>query len=176
LPHTLVDESPERVALYCPPGTRGRRPRRAFVDYIGQLRTGHWEIVEHVWARNHVLRLTPFGAAHSVDLYWAEHDWAFRGWYVNLQEPLRRTSIGFDTRDQALDIVVEPDGSWSWKDEDHLAQLVRDGVWAAADAEAIRSEGERVLGDPPWPTGWEDWRPDPAWPLPSLPVDWETAP
>jgi hypothetical protein len=54
---------------------------------------------------------------------------------------LRRTRLGFDTRDQALDVVVEPDGTWQWKDEDQL-------------------------------TGWEGWRPDPAWPPPMLSRDW----
>lgn len=48
-----------------------------------------------------------------LDLFWDAASWAFRGWYVNLQEPLRRTAVGHDMRDQALDIVIAPDGSWS---------------------------------------------------------------
>jgi len=30
-----------------------------------------------------------------------------------------------------------------------------------------------VLADPPWPTGWEAWRPDPSWPVPELPPGWD---
>jgi hypothetical protein len=33
---------------------------------------------------------------------------AFAGWYVNLQESLRRTGSGFDTVDLVLDLVVAP--------------------------------------------------------------------
>jgi hypothetical protein len=38
---------------------------------------------------------------------------------------------------------------------------------------AVRAEGERVLAAWPFPTGWEEFRPDPAWPLPGLPEGWE---
>jgi len=42
----------------------------------------------------------------------------------------------------------------------------------------IRAEGERVARlierwEPPFSDGWEDWRPDPAWPLPVLPPGWD---
>ena len=36
-----------------------------------------------------------------------------------------------------------------------------------------RAEGESVLARAPWPTGWEKWRPDPAWELPELPDGWD---
>ena len=173
VPHTFVGEPDGVVALYCRPGVRGKRPKHAFVDYPEQLRTGEWEICDFEWKLNHVLRLTPVGRAHSIDLFWSEKGWGFRGWYVNLQEPLRRTRAGFDTRDQALDITVEPDGTWAWKDEEHLEQLVSLGVYSSTEAAAVRAEGERVLSERPWPTGWEDWRPDSEWSLPTLHDRWD---
>jgi predicted RNA-binding protein associated with RNAse of E/G family len=45
------------------------------------------------------------GAWHSVDVEF-DAAGAFAGWYVNLQEPLRRTGSGFDTVDLVLDLVV----------------------------------------------------------------------
>lgn len=92
--------------------------------------------------------------------------------WVVPQEPLRRQALGFDTPDQALGITVGPDGTWAWKDEHHLERLVELGAFSADQAVAIRAEGERVLEERPWPTGWEQWRPDPAWPIPELPVGW----
>jgi uncharacterized protein len=172
MPHTLVALDDERIALYCRPGNRGKRPRRAFVEDEEQLRTGDWEIGDWTWRAHHVLRLTPHGRAHSIDLYWNEH-WAFRGWYVNLQEPLRRWRHGVDSRDQALDITVEPDGTWAWKDEQHLDRLTVIGLFTRAEARAIRAEGERVVAERPWPTGWEDWRPEGSWPVPELPEGWD---
>ena len=39
------------------------------------------------------------GAAHSVELLWNAETGQFLCWYINLQEPLRRTPLGFDTMD-----------------------------------------------------------------------------
>jgi hypothetical protein len=173
IPHNFVGQRHGRVMLYCRPGARGKRPKHAFADYPQQLASGEWDIVDFAWKLNHVLRLTPVGRAHSIDLFWAAPSWEFRGWYVNLQAPLRRSPLGFDTRDHALDITVEPDGAWAWKDEDHLAQAVDLGLFTPDEAVEIRAEGERVLAEQPWPTGWEDWRPDSHWPIPTLPSGWE---
>jgi uncharacterized protein len=116
------------------------------------------------------LALTRPGAAHSIYLFW--DDGRFSHWYVNLEEPLRRNAVGFDTFDHKLDLIVEADGAWRWKDEDELEEAARRGI---LDAAAVRAEGERVLAAWPFPTGWEAWRPDPAWPVPQLPAGWENA-
>ena len=69
----------------------------------------------------------------------------FLGWYVNLEEPWRETPLGFDSTDHLLDVVVDPDRSWRWKDEDHLAQAVEVGLFSQKRADEFRSEGERVI-------------------------------
>lgn len=175
LPHIFVGASDDWIALYIPPGTRGRRPQRAFLDYTKQLRSGEWAYREHVWHSTHALRLTPLDAAYSLDLLWDRRDWSFRGWYVNLQDPIRRSPLGFDTFDHALDLWFDASGTWTWKDEDHLAELVGLGVFSPARAAEIRAEGEHVLArrHELMPTGWEDWRPDPSWPIPTLPTGWQ---
>jgi len=33
-----------------------------------------------------------------------------------------------------------------------------------------------LIAGPPWPTGWEDFQPNPSWPLPELPPGWDAAP
>ena len=124
------------------------------------------------WGTHQTLLITPPGRAHSIWLFWTE-TWDFLGWYVNLQEPQVRTPVGFDTVDQVLDIWVEPDLSWSWKDEDELEAAVRLGRFTPGEAAAIRAEGERVIASWPFPTGCEDWRPDPSWPIPRLPDGWD---
>lgn len=176
LPHTLVELTDDRVAWLIRPGTHGIAPG-AYAEgrrhYVHDLARGGWTTVPHVWTTNRVLHLTPFGRAHSLALFWNDELDEFRGWYVNLQESLRRSRFGFDTRDHALDIWVEPDGTWHWKDEEELELAVELGVFTAAQAAEFRAEGERVLTEQPWPTGWEDWRPPSEWPLPELPPDWE---
>ena len=111
-----------------------------------------------VWGHHHVLSLTRRGDAHALWLMWRE-DWEFRCWYVQLQAPVVETSTGLETMDHALDVLVEPDGSWRWKDEDDFEEAQRLGVFTAEEAAAVRAEGERVIAARPWPTGWEDWRP-----------------
>ena len=54
-------------------------------------------------------------------------EWRFLGWYVNLQAPLVIRGDRFDTTDWALDIMVDPDGSWRWKDEDEFVRAIELG-------------------------------------------------
>jgi len=127
---------------------------------------------EWTWERTNLLRLMREGEAHTVEVMWDEA-WSFLGWYVNLQAPLRVHGTFFDTTDWALDVTVAPDGAWAWKDEHDLAEAIALGVFDEAEAAAVRAEGERVVAQRPWPTGWEDWRPDASWPVPRLPEGWD---
>jgi hypothetical protein len=101
---------------------------------------------------------------------------------VNLQRPFRRTALGFETMDLALDVVVAPDRTWRWKDEDELAVFVEQGVFDPGLGERVREEGLRVArraerNEPPFDEPWPTWQPDPAWPRPQLPPGWdETCP
>ena len=64
-------------------------------------------------------------------MYWTL-EWEQLSWYVNLQTPTIVADGRIDTTDQALDIVVSPDGEWRWKDEDELAEAVELGIWTSA--------------------------------------------
>jgi len=125
------------------------------------------------WRDHSILMLFPRAAAHSV--------WVFpQGWYVNLERAHKWDDRGVVTRDHVLDIWCERPGEWQWKDEDELEQAVAAGAFSPADAASIRAEGERVVGmiegwEAPFSDGWEGWRPDPAWPIPVLPPDWDAA-
>lgn len=171
-PHRLVEHTDERVATFLAVGTDGIRPSNYRTKPYAEALLERWTLVRQPWHTHHVLRLTPFGRGHSLDLYWREN-WEFVCWYVNLQKPLRRTALGFDTFDEQLDIVVDPDETWRWKDEAEFEDLVGAGILTRAERDEIRTEAERVLDERPWPTGFEDFRPDPSWPLPQLPEGWD---
>jgi predicted RNA-binding protein associated with RNAse of E/G family len=175
---TVVEDSEDLIALYMAPGTRWRRPVRVDDGAVLRYPSQAWRLAEEDWVENRVLHLVRPGDAHAVMPYWHQSDGSFRGWYVNLQEPLRRTPIGFDYMDQMLDIVVGPDLSWYWKDEDELDDEVRLGLITPAEAGAVRQEGERVvelIRERAWPfvPRWERWTPDPAWSIPGFPPGWE---
>jgi hypothetical protein len=169
--HVVVSDDGDAVALYVCPGAPRRWPRD-IRDDAGRLAQNllaqRWTLTADVWEDNHVLRLLDRRQSHSVELLWADATWAFRGWYVNLQDPLRRTPSGFETTDYALDIVVAPDRTWSWKDEADLEDMVAVGYLTHEQAANARAEGERVIERieswrAPFSDGWEAWRPRTEW-------------
>jgi Protein of unknown function (DUF402) len=175
---TVVEDTAQECVLFLAAGAPTKVPVRLDGTPIPrntpyEERFGlQWKPGDGDWAGNQTLLVTPHEAAHSIWLFWTEA-WEFEGWYVNLQRPLTRTPVGFDTVDQVLDLWVRPDLSWSWKDEHELEAASRLGRFSPDEAAAIRAEGERVVAAWPFPTGWEDWRPDPSWPIPQLPEGWD---
>ncbi|KIQ65743.1 hypothetical protein TR51_18460 [Kitasatospora griseola] len=134
--------------------------------------------VPSTWQPYGTLILTPPEAAHSV--WWSfDPGGSFVGWYVNLESPVGRWNGGTDHIDQALDILVAPDRSWRWKDEDEFAeQTGHPFFWTEEGAAAIRAEGERMIalaeaGAFPFDGTWCDFRPDPNWPHTALPWWWD---
>lgn len=137
---------------------------------------------EYVW-RNDTLRLIQPNAWHSVSLFWAGEGRTrhLLRYFVNMEEPLRRTARGFDTQDHTLDIVVTPTLHWSWRDEEELDNHVRERFYTRELAAEARAEGRRVIdsiasGTHPCLQGWADWSPDPTWSVPSLSPAWSTTP
>lgn len=178
-PMTLVHEDESSTQLFIRSGTPIRTrcgvdgaPIPRELPYARRFALP-WMLGDGLWSGHHVLMLTPAGAAHSFWPHW-DTAWTFGGWYVNLQEPLRRSRFGFDTADHVLDVVVEPDlSSWRWKDEEELREAVAVGRFTTAQAAELYREGERALAAleaRAWPFGrnWASWRPDPAWPEPAL--------
>jgi predicted RNA-binding protein associated with RNAse of E/G family len=139
-----------------------------------------WEVN---WGGPAILKLLPPGADHSVWWFWDERG-AFKVWYVNLEEAGVRWDdgvvAGVDIVDQDLDIVVAPDRSWRWKDEEEFVErLAYPAHYWVRDEAAVREEGERVVklieaGVFPFDGSWCDFRPDPAWSTPAVvPAGWD---
>lgn len=176
-PLTVAHASDELMALYLAPGTVFKVP--AFThrsEVLRRLRDG-WSLTDHEWTRGRCLYLLMPDLAHAIHLWWLAPDWRFGGWYINLQEPIRPTALGYDTMDRILDVVIEPDLSWRWKDEDELDEAIQTGLVTPLQAESIRAEGLRVIRrlearKPPFCDGWEHWQPDPSWPIPHVPPGW----
>lgn len=191
-PQVVVEDSSERVILYQPAGTAVRNVFGVGEDIRSQLmpagttRTSWPDTYTYPMG---MLRIMPTDAAHAVEVYfaddagspshvsWLDAEGHHRGYKVNLQAPFVRTSIGFDTTDNALDIVMGTDLEWRWKDEDQVAVRVAVGLTFEEEAAAFRAEGERVIADIerrayPFDQPWHEWRPDPAWTAPALPEGW----
>ena len=185
-PVTVVGDGANHIALYSHPGTlkasRGMENRHSLslserIElYLQMLEPSVGEFRDEVTSDNHVLTLTPPNSWHSVWLFWSS-EWQFKTWYVNFQSPIRRVRHGIQLHDYALDIVVRPDMSWSWKDVEEFEELVVRGFFTTEQESSIRAEADQMIRTietcgPPFCHGWEHWRPDSSWPVPHLPSDW----
>ncbi|AHH95319.1 DUF402 domain-containing protein [Kutzneria viridogrisea] len=126
------------------------------------------------WRRTSTLRVVDDNEWSST---WWFFDSAgeFLGWYVNLEIPLGRGESTVDRVDGALDVWVEPDRRWEWKDEDEADASVDAGRMTAEHLAQLRAEGERLIALAeaarfPFDGTWCDFRPDPSWPAPTLPA------
>ena len=170
----VVEDRPDLLVTYLPPGAAF-----AFPD-------GPWPGGRHPWhgrggwEGHGVLALHRPHEAYAVVHFWEGPERRFAGWYLNLQEPVRRTTAGFDTYDLELDVWWPAGGRPRRKDWDLLEARVREGRFTEAEAETIRAEGERLVaeleeGRPWWDGAWAAWQPDPSWRPRPLPAGWEEA-
>jgi predicted RNA-binding protein associated with RNAse of E/G family len=135
--------------------------------------------IELRWQGFEELVIVRPGDAHAVIARWEGPEHSFVHWYVNLQSPITRTPLGVDASDHILDLIISPDGqTHEWKDETDFMRAVAAGYFTPSEAAAIHGEAERVIGlarkqRPPFGEGWQNWKPDPAWTIPSLPPGWD---
>lgn len=177
-PWTVVRDEPDLIVLYLPVGTIGKQrtgdrggPRdRMMVRWDGGYRDRPWHSVN-------VIRL--YREEDDFSLWLARDgatgDVAWR--YINLEDPWRRTSIGFDSCDRWLDLGAWPGEDWQWKDEDEIEWLVANGRLGQDVAAAIRASGERALalvrgGERGIARKWSTWRAEPSWQVPTIPANW----
>ena len=157
----------------------GRRFRELpFADWGRTAKALH----SYTWNGDRLM-FHPPGEAYSV--WFRFTDGRFDSWYVNLEEPASVWDdghlAGVDTVDQDLDVVVQPDRTWRWKDEEEFAARTgRPGYFDAAEARAIRAEGERLVklieaGEFPFDGTHTGFRPDPGWGPLTLPAGWDRA-
>ena len=129
------------------------------------------------------LRLLSPGRSHSVSISWHGEGDTRRllKYFVNMEEPFRRTAVGFDTQDHTLDIEFTPALAWHWRDEQELANHVAEGFYTPELAAAARAEGERVIDamrrrEHECLRGWADWSPSREWRIPAFVAGWDTTP
>jgi hypothetical protein len=180
----MVCDTPELVVLFQPEGT-----------VIERFDFEDGSAITPLTVRMNILHLMFPGLSHAVLLYfdagtgvppWFEKhfswpDGEFKGWKIDLESPFKRTPLGFDITDNMLDVIVRPDFSWYWKDEEGLARRVRQGLYTAQEAESFYADGRQAIQavekrEPPFSDPWPEWRPDASWSIPHAPADWEKLP
>ena len=95
-----------------------------------------------------MVRLHLLGRPYSVMLPGSSSEQRFYGWYVNLEQPWCRTSVGFDSRDDVLDVTVSDDlNECHLKDLDELEFTVEVGMFTSAEARSIRAATDTAIAD-----------------------------
>lgn len=167
----VVEDGEEFLASYLPEGAPFAFPPSA------DGRPHPWGGRER-WLGHGVLMLQRPGESYAVWHFWEGPTRRFSGWYLNLQEPHRRTEIGYDTQDLELDIWIPSDDAWRLKDEELVAERVEDGRFTAAQALEIHRLGDEIgrmldRGEAWWDPAWAAFEPRPEWRAPAFPHGWE---
>lgn len=181
-PCRVVADGPELVALFIAAGSPYKAaPKKTAVEKRRQARPPV-PPDEYVW-RTDTLRLMLPGRSHSVSLSWAREGGMrrFLKYFVNMEEPFRRTPVGFDTQDHTIDIELTPDLACRWRDENELASHVAEGFYTEALAAAARAEGEWALEairrrEHVCSNGWTEWSPPEQWKTAPFVEGWDTTP
>jgi hypothetical protein len=177
-PTIVVKDESDLIALYMPAGVLGRNVTHK-PSPKEMLSPTEIQVVECTWKRTDVLILIVPDEAFSTYIMWETGTKNLDCWYVNLQEPIRRTPIGFDTMDHTLDIVINPDMSeWKWKDDDEFVNVQKAGVYSAEKAHNIRAEGEKAVRlitseRRSLYEEWKTWQANPEWEFPKLSSHWD---
>jgi predicted RNA-binding protein associated with RNAse of E/G family len=144
-----------------------------------RIPTEDWVLDGEPWSGDDILYLVHSGLGYIFTGWW-DDDHTFGGWKIDLTEPVRRTSLGFDYMDQLLDIMVSADRStWHWKDEDEVQEALAQGMFTAEQVQDLYQRGEHALqsllaNEPPFDRVWESWVSDPAWRVTfDFPQGWE---
>lgn len=173
-PVTVVEDAEEQITLFIPAGAHWMAPFRNGKRL--KIQEAEYELIEQPYEA-HVLSFAWPANSAAVLLFYGS-DWSPSHWYVNLEEPLRRSRVGFDTLDHKLDVIVELDGSWRWKDEDQFVEIIARGLLDPEEGTLLRAEAQDAVRriverERPFDRDWFGWRPDPAWPTPTLLDGWD---
>jgi hypothetical protein len=147
----VVEDDAQHTVLWLPPD----------VTYaMGDDLLSEWKFELRVMPTGQ-LRISRRNDPFSVHLFRQQDD-SFRGWYVNLERPQRRTSLGFDYEDELLDIWCELGKEPELLDEDELEEAVRRDLFSAERAAEVRANAEGLLRTRPGPPAGRTGSPTPG--------------
>jgi hypothetical protein len=176
-PAIVVKDKPELMAYYVPVETVCMAHRASDGSRAAVINIAHsdWILKNPEPSSHDHLRVIVPDKGCSVIFFMNPADGSLQQWYVNMEQPLRRTAISYDYTDLFLDIIISPDLSeWRWDDEDELEEAVIAGLVSKEEAATLYTQGRRVVewlqsGNSPC-NEWEKWVPDPSWKTPVLPA------
>lgn len=184
----VVKDKPEETVLLLMPGAQCAFPEgywrwRKNKDFSQGTRwqeaqRDHISLREFSWERNRLLIFLEPEKFYSCYLFWDHASGQFICHYINFQLPYHRSHCGFDTLDLDLDIVIDPQYNWEWKDEDEYQAGISEGGIQQEWVRRIEKSQEEVFDrinkrSYPFDGSWLQWQPIPTWLPPKLPERWQ---
>ncbi|MBE0682769.1 MAG: DUF402 domain-containing protein [Anaerolineales bacterium] len=179
----VVKDAPQETILAIFPGAecmveeqypKGKKNGKRRWDY----QTEDWKLENFTWHTNRLLIILEPKKFYSPIFFWNDARNEFLCYYINFQLPFKRNHCSVDTLDLDLDIIVNPDFSFEWKDLDDYEKGIETGVILPEWVNEIETAKSEILDrlerrEYPFDNSWLNWRPDPNWTLPKLPANWE---
>ncbi|HEY5729148.1 MAG TPA: DUF402 domain-containing protein [Anaerolineales bacterium] len=137
-----------------------------------------WKLKKYLWHTSRALYVLEAKKFYITSFVWDNETGQLLYRYVNFQLPFQRSHCGIDTLDLELDIVINLDLSWEWKDEEVYRKAIDQGIISPEWMQEVDSAKKEVFDrlakrQYPFDGSWLDWKPDPSWELPKLPENWD---
>jgi hypothetical protein len=182
----VVQDLPGETVLLLTPDAQCAYPEGYFCWKYGdysegtrwqEARSRAWTLREFAWQTKRFLIFLEPQKYYAIFAIWHHETDQFSGYYVNFQLPYRRSHCGFDTLDLDLDMVIDPQLTWRWKDEEAYHEGIREGGIQETWVKGIEDSQPEILArirnrSYPLDGSWLRWRPVPAWNPPRLPDRW----
>jgi protein associated with RNAse G/E len=182
-PTIVVKDSPEELVLTLLPGTecaadenypKGKKYGKRRWEFMDN----DWTLAKYTWHTNRLLLILEPETYYSTIYFWNHTSNEFVCYYINFQQPFKRVHCGIDTLDLELDIIINSDFSYEWKDRSDYEMCISAGMITPEWVQEIDKAKEDILGrlakrQYPLDGSWLDWMPDPNWSPPKLPENWD---
>jgi protein associated with RNAse G/E len=182
-PTIVVKDSPQELVLTLLPGTeciaeetypKGKKNGNRRWNF----KNSNWNLEKYTWQTNRLLLIFEPEEYYSTIYFWNNTSNEFLCYYINFQEPFRRSAHSVDTLDLDLDIIIRPDLSFEWKDEDDYQKAIDHRIifpeWIQGIEEAKREVFDKLeRRQYPFDGHWLNWMPEPSWSPPRLPANWD---
>lgn len=182
-PVIVVKDTPEEMCVTLLPGTECIAPE-GYLDGKDSakrrwsFKDKDWKLENYAWRTNRLLILLEPNTYYSTMFFWRADSNDFLLYYVNFQLPFQRSHCGIDTLDLDLDLIINPDFSFRWKDEDDYQKAIDHEVIMPEWTQAIEIAKKEIFyklekRQYPYDGSWLNWMPDPDWLPPKLPKNWD---
>jgi predicted RNA-binding protein associated with RNAse of E/G family len=182
-PTIVVKDSLEEIVLTLLPGTeciaeenypKGKRNSGRRWFFVNE----DWQLAKYTWQTNRLLLIFEPEKYYSTIFFWNQASNEFLGYYINFQLPFRRNECAVDTLDLDLDLIINPDFSYEWKDLDDYQKAIAHEIISPEWIHGIETAKQEIFAklekrQYPFDGSWLNWMPDPSWSPPKLPENWD---